>query len=148
MEDSRGYAGQQDRSTAISICGAVAGALIFGVVLIGIVVEASQLWRHGVAIFLSDAGMRLFVGACLGLLSAAPYMLLARASRKTGPPMLFLMAAIAMLAIQLWVMAYILFIARSSTAPIALMFMPLYLGVAAIAVWVAAVLIRVVRRHR
>jgi len=140
MEDSVGHGGRRDWFATINVCGAIAGALLFGTALTGILVEAGQLWREGAAFFFSDAGMRLFAGACLGILGAAPYLLLAKASRKTGPPMLFLVAAILMLAFQLWFMTYTLFLARSSTAAVALMFMPLYLGVTASAIWVAAAL--------
>jgi hypothetical protein len=139
MKDSQGYAGRR----TFYNCGAVAGALIFGPALIGVLVEARGLWREGGAtVLLSDAGMRLFFGACLGILTAAPYLLLARASRKTGPPILFVVAAISMLAFQMLFTIYILFFARSSTASIALMFMPLYLCVAVGAIWVVAALAR------
>ena len=148
MEDSRGYVGRRDWSTTINVCGAVAGALMFGTALTGVLVEARQLWREGAASFFSDAGMRLFVGACLGILTAAPYLLLAKASRTTGPPILFLMAAMSMLALQLWLMTYTLLFAHGSTAPVALMFMPLYLGVAAGTMWAVAALARMVKLRR
>lgn len=139
MEDSQGYAGRR----TFYLCGAVAGALIFGAALTGILVEARELWRQGGAtFFLSDAGMRLFFGGCLGILTAVPYLLLARAARKTGPPILFVVAAMSMLAFQVLFTIYILFFARSSTASISLMFMPLYLCVAAGAIWVVAALAR------
>jgi hypothetical protein len=63
MEDSVGNGGRRDWFAAINVCGAIAGALLFGTALTGILVEAGQLWREGAALFFSDAGMRLFVGA-------------------------------------------------------------------------------------
>lgn len=149
MKDSKGNARNQTSLAAFHVCGAIAGALMFSVVLIGVLAEARQLWRdHGATSFLSDAGMRLFFGACIGIISAAPYLLLARASRKAGPPMLFAAAAISMLAFQLCFMIYIFFFVRSSTAGIGLLVMPLYLCIAAGAIWAVAALAREIRTRR
>lgn len=149
MKDTKGNAGNQPSLAAFHVCGAIAGALMFGVVLIGVLAEARQLWRdQGATSFLSDAGMRLFFGAWIGFISAAPYLLLASASRKAGPAVLFVAAAVSMLAFQLCFMIYMLFLERSSTAGIALVFMPLYLCTAAGAVWVAAALARGIRTRR
>jgi hypothetical protein len=134
--------------TTIKVCGAVAGVLVFGTVLTGVLVEARQLWIEGAATFLSDAGMRLVVGACLGIVSAAPYVMLAKASREVGPPKFFAVAALALLAFQIWFMVDTLFFAHSSTASIALLFMPLYLCVAAGAIWAVAAVARGLRLRR
>lgn len=122
--------------------GAAAGSVVFGLVIIGVVAEARQSWRNGVAAFFADAGIRLGFGACIAVLTAAPYILVARASRLAGPPMVFAMAGVAMIAFQLWFMADMLFFARSSTASLGFLFMPLYLGIPAVAIWMAAVLAR------
>jgi hypothetical protein len=129
----------------IPVCGAVIGTVVYGFVLTGVIVEAPELWREGAAAFLSDAGLRLVSGAFIALLSAAPYILLARAARQPGPLMPFAIASLLTFGIQLWLMIQALFFARSSTAPIALLFIPLYLCVPAVAMWVVAA---IARRHR
>jgi hypothetical protein len=133
----------KDADGTFYVCGAVAGTLMLGIAVMGILVEARQLWSEGAANFFSDAGMRLFGGACIAILSGAPYLMLASAPRKVGPPIIFKIAAVAILVGQLCFMSYILFFADSSTASIGLLFMPLYLCVAIGAMCVAAALARV-----
>lgn len=141
---------QQDNKAhrTSSTCSLVAGLLVFGAVVLGILVEVRALWREGVSFFMRDAGMRLAFGACLAILCAAPYLLIAKASRKGGPSMLYSAAAVLMLAFQIWFMAQTLLFARSSTAAIGVLFMPLYLLVPAGTVWLAASLAREFRRRR
>ena len=79
LRDSQVYPGRR----TFYLCGAAAGALIFGAALTGVLVEAREVWREsGATFYLADAAMRLFLGACLGILAATPYLLLERASRK------------------------------------------------------------------
>jgi hypothetical protein len=129
----------------ITVCGAIIGTLVYGFVLTGVILEAPELWREGAAAFISDAGLRLVFGAFIALLSTAPYFLLARAARHSGPPVPFAIASLLTFAVQLWLMIQALFFARSSTAPIALLFIPLYLCVPAVAMWAVAA---IARRHR
>jgi hypothetical protein len=124
----------------IYACGASVAILLLGFVLVGVVVEAQQLWRNGAAEFFADAGMRLVFGALVALLSAAPYVLLARAARWPGPPVFFAIIGVLTLAAQLWLTISALFFGRTSTAAIGVLFIPLYMCVAVAAVWGVAAL--------
>ena len=129
-------------------CGCVAGALIFATILAGVFADFGRLWHEGATIFLSDAGIRIFLGVCIALVSAAPYVLLAKAAGKVDLPGFFTTAATSLLAFQIWFMVKTLFFTRSSTASIGLLFMPFYLCVPAAVIWAAAVLARELRTRR
>jgi hypothetical protein len=142
MDDSQNQEAGQERPVTVYVCGAVAASIMMGTVLVGILGESRQLWREGAAFFFSDVGLRLFGGACIAILSGAPYLMLASAARKVGPPQLFKIAAVVILVGQLCFMSYILFFVHSSTAAIGLLFMPLYLSIAIGAICVVAALVR------
>ena len=108
-------------------------------VLAGVVIETRGLWKEGVTVWISDAGMRLVFGACVAALCAAPYFLVARASRIAGPPMVFAFAGALMITIQLCLTAWTLLFNKSSTAGLALMFMPVYLSIPAFLLWAGAI---------
>ena len=131
----------------IYVCGAVAASLVFAVSLVGVVVEAQLMWREGAAAFFSDAGLRLGAGVCIAVLTCAPYLLVAKASRVAGPPIVFAIAGLSMFVFQLWFTGYTLLFARSSTAALSF-FMPLYLCVPAIGIWAAAFIARRVKVSR
>ena len=122
----------------IYACAALAGGLPFAVVLAGVAIEAPGLWQEGFTAWISDAGMRLIFGACVAALCAAPYILVARASHIAGPPVVFASAAALMITFQLCLTVHALLFNESSTAGLALMFMPVYLSIPAVLVWLAA----------
>src|SRR5438045_1425844 len=111
----------------IYICGAVAGIGIFGFVLTGVIVEARQLWGEGAAAFFADASLRVAGGALIAILSSTPYVLLARAARQPGPPTFFASICVVTFAVQLLLTINALFLGRTSTAPIGILFIPFYL---------------------
>lgn len=132
----------------IQTCGVAVGALVFGFVLLGVVTEAPTLWSAGVTDFLSDAGLRLGFGALVALFSTAPYILLARAARQPGPPAFFAYVGVFTLVLQIWLSINALFLGRSSTAPIEMLFIPLYLGAMVAAIWGATWIARRVQALR
>lgn len=116
-------------------CGAAVGTLVFGFALAGVIAEAPQQWSEGMAVFASDAGARLGFGALIAVLSTLPYTLLARAARRTGPPVFFACIGVLTLALQIWLSINALFLGHSSTASIAVLFIPFYLGAMVTAIW-------------
>jgi hypothetical protein len=132
----------------IHLCSAIGGILIFGVALTGLIVEAPELWREGPGTFFTDTAVRLVFGALVALLTATPYLLLAVAARRSGPPMLFAVVSIFMFGLHLWLSIQALFFARSSTASIGLLFIPIYLLAFAIATWVVVSIMRKVMLNR
>lgn len=129
----------------IQACGAAAFVLVFGFALVGVISEARQLMQEGVGSFVADAALRAAFGALIGLLSAAPYAILYRAARQPGPPAFFAAVSVLTFAAQLWLTGQALFFAQSSTAPIAILFIPFYLCVPALILWLAAAVIRRMR---
>jgi hypothetical protein len=145
MKDARN--GLWPRRT-IQTCGVAVGVLVFGFVLLGVVAEAPTQWNAGAARFLSDAGLRLGFGALVALFSAAPYVLLAKAARQPGPPALFAYVGVFTLALQIWLSINALFLGQTSTAPIAMLFIPLYLGAMVATIWGATWIARRVQAYR
>lgn len=132
----------------IRLCGVLMTLLVFGFVLSGVLREAPHMLREGVHGFLPDAVMRLAFGGAVGLISALPYVILAGASRRSTAPHFHVAASLVMLFVQLWLMVDALFLARSSTAGIAVLFIPFYLCAPAAAIWGGETLVRRIRRAR
>ena len=132
----------------ILVCGAVIAVLVFAFVVVGVVAEARQLLSEGASAFFSDAAVRIGLGACIALLSAVPYVLLARAARQPGPPRFFAIVSVLTLAVQLWFMANALFFGETSTAPIGMFFIPIYLCAAIVAIWGLAAIARFMQAPR
>ncbi len=132
----------------IYACGMVVAVLVFGVVLLGVVIEARELWREGASTFFADAAGRLVGGALVAFLSAAPYFILAVAARQSSHPASFAVLGTLMLGLQLFLTVKMLFLAHSSTASIGVLFVPFYFMAFAIAVRVVVALARRARLGR
>ena len=145
MKNVDPHESQKRSRQVIYACGAVVAILMLGFVIVGVVMEAPQLWSKGPGAFFADAGPRSAFSAIIAVLSAAPYSLLVRAARRPGPPQFFAVVSVLALAAQLWLTISALFLGGSSTASIAALFIPFYIGAGVAAVWVAALIAQRIR---
>ncbi len=119
----------------IHLLGTTVWAGTYGIGIYFFVREASQILHEGIAFFLLDLVTRIVLGLVITALGVLPYLVGSIAAARSGASVTMFVACAVVFVVDVWERVNAIFLSASSTAPLAILFIPFYLAIPVLLVW-------------